>query len=61
MYYSESRVLIVSQLYRCAEFNEDFLLRVEIRCDIDIKAYLISIGTIHLEFGAATYCNVGLV
>ena len=61
MYYSESRVLIVSQLYRCAEFNEDFLLRVEIRCDIDIKAYLISIGTIYLEFGVITSCNMGLV
>ena len=61
MYYSESRVLIVSQLYSCTEFNEDFLLRVEIRCDIDIKAYLISIGTVYVEFGVITSCNIGLV
>ena len=61
MYCSESRVLIVSQLCSCADSNGDFLLRVGIEDEIDIKAYFTSIGMIYLEFGATTYCNVGLV
>ena len=45
---------MVSQLYSYAEFSGGFLLRVGIRCEIDIQAYLISIGTIYLKFGVVT-------
>ena len=51
----------MSQVYSCAEFSEDFLLRVGIEGDIDIKAYLTSIGMVNLEFGVITSCNMGLV
>ena len=46
---------MVSQLYNYG----DFLLRVGIQCDIDIKAYLISFGTVYLDFGVITPCKLG--
>ena len=51
---SDGRVVIMSQLYNYAEFNGGFLLRVGIQCEIDIKADLISIGTMYLKFGVVT-------
>ena len=58
---SDGRVVMVSQLYSCAEFKGGFLLRVGIRCEIDIKACLISIGTIYPKFGVVTSCKKGYV
>ena len=57
MCYSDGRVVIMSQLYNYAEFNGGFLLRVGIQCEIDIKADLISIGTVYPEFGVVTSCK----
>ena len=54
MCYSDCRVVLVSQFCSYAEFNGEFLLRVGIECDIDIRAYFISIGTVYLEFGVIT-------
>ena len=51
---SEGRVVRVSQLYSYAEFKGGFLLRVGNQCEFDIKADLISIGTIYLKFGVVT-------
>ena len=42
----DGRVVIVSQLFSYAEFTGGFLLRVGIWCEIDIRAYLISIGSV---------------
>ena len=54
---SDGRAGMVSQSYNYAEFSGDFLLRVGIQCEIDIKAYLISIGSVYLEFGVVTLCK----
>ena len=51
---SEGRVVRVNQLYSYAEFKGGFLLRVGNQCEFDIKADLISIGTIYLKFGVVT-------
>ena len=54
---SDGRVVIVSQLYSYAEFSEGFLLKLGKQCEIDIKADLISIGTVYPEFGVVTSCK----
>ena len=54
---SDGRAVMVSQLYNYAEFSGDFLLRVGIQCDIDIKAYLILIVTVYLKFGVVSSCK----
>ena len=51
---SDGRVV---KLYSYAEFKGGFLLRVGNQCEIDIKAYLISIGRVYPEFGVVTSCK----